>query len=200
MNTIQTRTHGRSLRLALGGLAAAGSLAALTLAAVPALASAHPAGSSGITGPELIAGTIHGKKALANVSKIPLQWQGVVTTHSVIVLGGGGSPKKGQEKSLPSPAGKLVVQVSAKPQQMQSMNAKTCKFTFSEYIPVTVVGAKSTGKFAGASGPGAAKIYFAAVAPRFKSGPHKGQCNPNGKPSTKSATATFLASVVLTTK
>ena len=200
MNTIQTRTHRRSLKLALGGLAAAGSLAALTLAAVPALASAHPASSRGVTGPELIAGTVHGKKALANNTKIPLQWQGVVTTHSGIVLGGGGNPKKGQEKTLPSPAGKLTVKVSATPQTTQSMNNKTCRFTFVQYIPVTVLGGKSTGAFAGASGPGAAEVRFTAIAPRFKSGPHKGQCNLNGQPSAKGATGSFLASVVLTTK
>jgi hypothetical protein len=199
MNTMQTRTHGRSLKLALGGLAAAGSLAALALTAVPALASAHPASSRGVTGPELIAGTVHGKKALANNTKIPLQWQGVVTTHSVINLGGAG-PHKGDTKALGSPAGRLTVKVSANPQTTQSVNAKTCKFSFTEYIPVSVLGGKSTGKFAGASGPGAVKVYFAAIAPRFRSGPHKGKCNPNGQPKVQGATASFLVSVVLTTR
>jgi hypothetical protein len=61
-----------------------------------------------------------------------------------------------------------------------------------------VVGGKSTGKFAGASGPGAVQVAFAETAPRFTSGSKKGQCNPNGKPIAKSAVASFLASLVLT--
>jgi hypothetical protein len=67
-------------------------------------------------------------------------------------------------------------------------------------VTVNVVGSKSTGAFAGASGPGAAQIYFAAYAPRFKSGPHKGQCNGKAPPLAKGAVASFLASAVLTVK
>ena len=59
---------------------------------------------------------------------------------------------------------------------------------------------KSTGKFAGATGPGAYQITFAAFAPRFKSGKHKGQCNTsnNAVPLAKGAVATFLAAGVIT--
>lgn len=199
MNTIQTRTHARHLKLALGGLAAAGSMAALVLAGLPALASAHPAGSGRVTGPELIAGTVHGKAALSDSPVIPLKWQGVVSTHSRIDLNGSG-PKKGQTKTFRTPVGKFTVMISAKPQTVQALNARTCRFSFNQYIPVKIVGSKSTGAFAGASGPGAAQVIFTAIAPRFRSGPHKGQCNPAGQPSPKTASGTFLASAVLTTK
>lgn len=123
---------------------------------------------------------MHGKQALANAPRIPLRWQGLVTTHSVISLGGGGGPHKGSVKTLPSPAGNLTVMVTSKPTQRQSFNAKTCRFSFTQDIPVTVLGGKSTGSFAGASGPGAAQVQFAETAPRYQSGPKKGQCNPNG--------------------
>jgi hypothetical protein len=90
--------------------------------------------------------------------------------------------------------------ISSKPTSRQKLNTRTCRITFRQVIPVTVVGSKSTGAFAGASGPGAAQVTFSAIAPRHKSGPKRGQCNPNGNGSTKGAYATFLASVVLTVR
>ncbi|MGO8956251.1 MAG: hypothetical protein ACLQFR_02575 [Streptosporangiaceae bacterium] len=123
-----------------------------------------------------------------------------MVTASVLKLGGGGGPHKGSFRTLKSPAGNLTVKVSAKPHSSQVTNPKTCQLSFTEDIPVVVVGSWSTGRFAGASGPGAAQIFFAATAPRFKSGPMKGQCNFNGQPNSKGAIASFLASVVLTLK
>ena len=63
-----------------------------------------------------------------------------------------------------------------------------------------MVGSRSTGAFAGASGPGAVQVSFGATAPRFKSGPKKGKCNFRGRPKTKGAVASFLGSVVLTVR
>ena len=64
------------LRMKLGALAIAGAAASLLLGGGPALASNHAART--ITGPEVIAGTLHGKAALANAPTIPLQWRGLV--------------------------------------------------------------------------------------------------------------------------
>jgi hypothetical protein len=164
---------------------------------VPALASSHATASRSITGPEVIAGVVHGMKALANATIIPLRWRGLVNTQSVINLGGGG-PHKGSLETLRSPAGNLTVKVTSKPHASQSFNAKSCRFTFSQDITLKVVGSKSTGAFAGASGPGAVQVSFSARGPRFRSGPKKGQCNPNGQPLAKGAFASFLASLVLT--
>jgi hypothetical protein len=140
---------------------------------------------------------VHGKKALANAPVIPLKWQGIVATHSSVKLGGGGA-HKGGTKTLTSPAGKLTVKIIAKPTTSQSENAKSCRFSFTEYIVLTVLGSKSTGAFAGAAGPGAVQVKFAATEPRFKSGANKGECNPNAEPIASTAVASFLASVVLT--
>lgn len=179
--------------------AVAMAVASVTLAAgVPALASSQAAARA-VTGPEVIAGAVHGKKALANATIIPLLWRGVVNTHSVINLGGKG-PHKGSLKTFGSPAGKLTVRITRKPHTSQSFNTGTCRLSFKEEIVLRVVGSKSTGAFAGASGPGAVQVFFAARAPRFKSGPQKGQCNPNGQPRVKGAVATFLASLVLTVR
>ena len=188
------------LRIKLAAMAVAGTVSMALVAGVPALASSQAAASRAVTGPEVISGSVHGKAALANAPIIPLQWQGLVTTKSVINLGGGGGPHKGSVKTLTSPAGKLTVMVTSTPTQSQSFNTKTCRFSFVQDIPVTVLGGKSTGAFAGSSGPGAAQVSFAATGPRFKSGPKKGQCNPNGNPIVKTAVASFLASLVLTTR
>jgi hypothetical protein len=186
------------LKVTLRALAAAGGIAAVALAGLPALASTGPAAKP-VTGPEVIAGTVHGKAALANSTIIPLKFAGVVVTSSKVDLGGGGSPHKGATKTLKTPAGNLTVMVTAKPQSTQSLNPKTCRESFAQDIVVSVAGSKSTGAFAGASGPGAVQISFTAIAPRFKSGPNKGKCNPQGQPNPKGAVANFLASVVLTT-
>ena len=87
--------------------------------------------------------------------------------------------------------------VTSKPTTRQSVNTRTCRFSFPQDIPVRVVGGRSAGAFAGASGPGAAQVAFGATAPRLKSGPKKGRCNPNGKPFARGAFASFLVSVVL---
>jgi hypothetical protein len=185
-------------RLKLASVAVAGAAAVTLLAVAPALASSHAHAGKAVTGPEAISGTVHGKAALAKAPRIPLQWQGLVVTKSVVTLGGGGGPHKGAVKTLTSPAGNLTVMVSSKPTQSQSINTKTCQFSFTQDIPVTVVGAKSTGAFAGASGPGAAQVQFSAIVPRYTSGPNKGKCNPNGTPIAKTAVASFLATAVLT--
>jgi hypothetical protein len=187
------------LRMKLTTVAAAGAASVALVAGGTALASTHASTSKSVTGPEVIAGTVHGKAALANAPTIPLQWLGVVRTRSVINLGGSG-PHKGSVKTLKSRAGNLTVMVTSKPTSSQQVNTRTCRFSFRQDIPVRVVSSKSTGAFAGASGPGAAQVTFAATAPRFKSGPKKGQCNPNGQPKARGASASFLASVVLTVR
>jgi hypothetical protein len=65
---------------------------------------------------------------------------------------------------------------------------------------VQIHSGKSTGKFAGATGPGAYQVFFGAYAPRYTSGKHKGQCDTasNVVPLAKGAVATFLAAGVLT--
>jgi hypothetical protein len=186
------------LRMKLAAITVAGAASAALVAGAPALASSHASMGKAVTGPEVISGTVHGKAAVVKAPRIPLKWQGLVTTKSVINLGGGGGPHKGAVKTLTSPAGNLTVMVSSKPTHSQSFNSKTCRFSFTQDIPVTVLGSKSTGSFAGASGPGAVQVHFAETGPRYKSGPKKGQCNPNGKPIAKTAVANFLASLVLT--
>jgi hypothetical protein len=201
MSVIQTRTFRQRLRVTLGAVATAGGTAALVLAGVPALASTHAASAKTTTGPEVLSGAVHGKAANVNTTRIPLTYRGVVNTHGVVTLGGG-NVHKGSVKTVTSRAGKLTIRVSDKPQTSQTFSSKTCKFTETLDLTYNVVGSKSTGAFAHSSGPGAVQVYFAAFAPRYKSGPKKGKCNTsnNAKPRNKGAVASFLASTVLTVR
>jgi hypothetical protein len=183
------------LRIKLAALALAGSTAAVVLAATPALAS-----SQAITGPEVAYGAVYGKAATANNPVIPVAWRGLVKAHGVFSTGGGPAPTKGQQHTFKTSAGNLTVVVTAAPTSTQSFSLKACHFSFTTYVVFAVVGSKSTGKFAGTSGPGAVQVHFAGYGPRYASGPHKGQCNtsPNAPELAKGAVASFLLSAVLT--
>jgi hypothetical protein len=184
----------RKLVVRIGGLVVPAS-AALTLASVsPAFAS--PAAKT-VTGPEAISGAAYGKAAIANVTPIPLTFAGVVpTTDRGFKLGNGG----GNTHTLATPVGKLTVTGVGAQSTTQTFNVRTCFFTYTARQQFKFVPGKSTGKFAGASGPGAYQVYFGAYAPRFTSGKHKGQCDTanNVQPLAKGAVATFLAAGVLT--
>lgn len=187
----------RKATLRIGGIVAAAGTA-LTLATVgPAFASTAFASSATktMTGPEVVSGSAHGAAAVANVTPMPLTLVGLVATSEPgFKLGSGG----GNTHTLMTKAGDLTVTGTGKQTATQSMNPATCYFTYTATQTFKFVPGKSTGKFAGASGPGAYQIHFAAFQPRFTSGKHKGECNANANPLAKGAVATFLAAGVLT--
>lgn len=61
-----------------------------------------------------------------------------------------------------------------------SFNTSTCSGAFTASAPMPL--GSGTGKYAGIGGSLNVRVTFAFVAPRFKSGKHKGQCNGNAKP------------------
>ena len=179
------------LRVKLGALAVAGSTAVLVLAGGPALAS-----TKSVTGPEVISGAVYGEAALANIPVIPVKFRGTVGAHGTLTPSG----SKSHTQTVVSSAGNIVLHGAGYDHTTQTENPKTCLVTFTENLTFTVLGAKSTGAFAGASGPGAAQTYFAAFEPKYTSGKHKGQCNNNANPLAKGAVGSILISVVLTVK
>lgn len=193
---MQLRTM--QLRTKLMAVAMAGGTAALVFSGAPALASSH-APSKPITGPEIASGVIHGKRATANNPIIPVAWRGLVTAHGVFSTGGGPPPRKGQRHTFTTSAGNLRVVVTARPTNTQHFNVKACHFSFATYVVFAVLGGRSTGRFAGTSGPGAVQVRFAGFGPRHKSGPKKGQCNtsPRAPELAKGAVASFRLSAVL---
>jgi hypothetical protein len=118
----------------------------------------------------------------------------VNTSDTGFTLGGGNS----KEHTLSTAAGKFTVEVMGKPRTSQTTNSTTCRFSDTEDLSLSVLGSKSTGAFAGASGPGAVEVHFVEYASKYKSGPKKGQCDSNAPPLTKGAVASFLGSFVLT--
>ena len=184
----------RKFTVRMGGLVAAASAALMLAGVSPAFASSA---AKTVTGPEAITGAVYGKAALANVNHIPLTFAGVVpTTDRGFTLGNGG----GNTHTLVTPAGKLTVTGIGKQSMTQMLNARTCFFSDTARQQFKFVPGKSTGKFAGASGPGAYQIFFGAYVPRFTSGKHKGECDTanNVQPLVKGAVASFLAAGVLT--
>lgn len=176
-----------------------GAAGAILLVAGGGFAVASPGAHTSVTGPEVVSGEVHGKAAIASTTHIPLTLTGVVaTTDRGFVLGNGG----GNTHTLSTAAGKLTVRGTGKQHDTQSMNAKTCRFSYTARQQFTFVPSRSTGKFAGATGPGAYQIHFAAFARRYTSGKHKGQCNTsnNVTPLAKGAVATFLAAGVITVR
>jgi len=190
-------------RKKFAALTMAGAAASIMLAAAPAsasvLASSQAAGPA-ISIPEIATGAIHGKPATAEFVSIPLSWQGLVATHSVFSPHGN-PPGEGTDTTFPTAAGKLVLLVTAAPREGQTFNMKTCYFTYRTIVNFTTVPGKSTGKFAGAAGPGAVRVFWGGYVPRYTSGSKKGQCNtsPSAPELTKGAVSTFVLGAELTT-
>lgn len=180
----------------IGAIVAAGG-AALLLAGGPALAGTQA--RAWVTGPESISGTVYGAAANASNPRIPLVFRGVVTTTDRgFVLGSGHR----NTHTLRTPAGRLTVTGTGKQHTSQVIRPRACHLTFTVRQQFYFVGSLSTGAFAGASGPGAYQVTFAAFYPRFKHGKHKGQCDfsNSAKPLNRGAVASFLATGVLTVK
>jgi hypothetical protein len=184
----------RKVMVRVGGLVAVASASLMLASASSAFAGST---AKAVTGPEVISGSAHGKAAIANVTPIPLTFAGLVATSDRgFNLGGGNS----NTHTLATPSGRLTVTGIGKQATSQSMNTRTCHFSYTIRQQFNFVPGKSTGKFAGATGPGAYQIFFGAYAPRYKSGKHKGQCDTasNVQPLAKGAVARFLAAGVLT--
>ncbi len=111
-----------------------------------------------------MSGSLHGKAALANAPVVPLKLTGLVATRSSIWAAAAPRTRAGT-KTFKTPEGNLTVVVTAKPQTTQSLNAKTCRESFTQYVVASVVGGKSTGAFVGASGPAAVQVAFEEETP-----------------------------------
>jgi hypothetical protein len=138
---------------------------------------------------ESIDGFLAGRAALANNPVVPLKLTGAVNTSGAINLGG---------NSAVSPIwtrkGTLTVQ-HGNPTPAPQLNYRTCRETETISTTYKVLGHQSSGAFWGAQGHGHAVVVFSAIAPRYHSGPHKGQCNfsQNAQPEPYGAYISFHA-------
>lgn len=171
--------------LAMAG-AAIGATAIVLAAALPAGASTQ---SGGYGNYEWINGFLAGPGALANAPVVPLRLRGAVNTSGSINLGGNSSVSP-----IPTYKGTLTVQ-HGNPSPPPQLNDQTCRETETISTWYKVLGSQSSGVFGGASGHGHAVVVFSAIAPRYTSGPDKGQCNfsENAQPEPYGAWISFHA-------
>ncbi len=198
-------------RVRPGALAAVCGVAALTLAGGPALASSLPAAGHqaaghqaaghqdaghqdgrSVTGLELISGSAHGKRSKAIV-RIPLRLRGVVRARGFVVTG------ETKYRAIPTSAGRLTIRNTGR-HVRQFLTRRTCRYGFTEKATFKVAGRKSTGAFAGASGPMRLHVYFAGYLSRYTSGKHQGQCNNSNNAPITDWTDTWLGRIVLTVR
>jgi hypothetical protein len=169
-------------RIRFGAVAAA-AVSIIFVAAGPAMA-----GTSGhtrtISGNEYLYGAVYGRAAIAPTVTLPTQLRGLVRTHSNFTLPSGNGPA-----TIPTPKGTLhATQVNQG--TSSGKISRSCYAVFNSYFPVKVTG--GTGVFWHASGSGRAHLVFTGYVPRYHSGPHKGQCNENGNPTTAKGASTAL--------
>jgi hypothetical protein len=167
------------------GLAACSSSSSSTMAATTK------------SGTEVIYGKLTGSAAMANNPVFHLTLTGPVATTATIPLGG--QPKKGASHTFTTPVGNLAVTLDSAGKSGGAVKStKTCLAAFTTTVPFTVDGAKSTGKFAGATGTGKAVVVFGGDLPKLSDG----KCNmsQNAAPTAKTAVGTFTATTKLTVK
>lgn len=184
----------------LAPLAAAVALAAGVTACSSSGSSSQgaggaPASTAPTAGTEKIYGKVTGTAAMANNLVFHLTFTGPVGTTATNALGG--PPKKGQSHTFRTAAGNLVVTLGGAGTTTGGLKSpQTCLFGYSRTVPFTVNGAKSTGRFAGATGSGTAVLAFSGNLPKLGNG----TCDQsqNAQPSAKTAVSTFTATAALT--
>ena len=172
------------------------AVAALTLPV--AAFSSSSAGSSSKSGTERFSGTLKGAPALANVTTYNLTFTGPIATTGSIALGSGGN-KKGDEHTIKTKAGNLVIVLDRNVGNgTANGNPTTCVFTDRITVPSTIVGSKSTGSWAGATGNFGVVALFRATGPRLSNG----KCNTSStaKPITSTAFSSFAGTGPVTVK
>ena len=184
------------------------NLAALTavLALAAGLAACTSSGSSTATatatttpvsGTETLSGKLTGSAALSDTLVFQLRLTGPVGTTATIRLGT--EPEKYESYTIHTAVGDLAVTLASAGTSTGGLkSAKTCLYVLTTAVPFTVDSAKSSGKFAGATGTGTAVFRFSGDDPKLSDG----TCNTSrdALPSAKTSAATFAATIKLTVR
>jgi hypothetical protein len=179
-------------------LAALISMAALAVGLGACSSTTSPSSSSTHkTGTEVVYGKVTGAAALASSPVFHLKLTGPVATTATASLGG--TPKKGAAHTFKTGQGNLTLRLTSPGKTSGALqDPSTCKFAYTTRVPLTVDGAQSTGKFAGATGSGQAAVVFSGNLPKLSNG----KCNvsSNAAPTTKTAAGVFAVTMKLTVK
>ena len=147
------------------------------------------------SGTEAIYGKLTGPAVMSGNSVIHLTLTGLVATTGTAATGS--APEKGGSLTFRTAVGDLAVTYGSVGAPTGSLvSAETCRAVATQTMPFTVDGAKSTGKFAGATGTGKAVAVVSGNLPKLSSG----TCDEsnNAQLSAKTAVATFTATAKLT--
>jgi len=128
---------------------------------------------------------------------IHLTLTGLVATTGKAAVGS--TPRKGESLTFRTGAGNLAVTYGSAPAPTgRLISASTCLVVVKLTVPFSVDGAKSAGKFAGATGTGKAVAVVSGDLPKLSSG----KCNESNTAhlTAKTAVARFKATVKLTVK
>jgi len=156
---------------------------------------AAKASSVPTSGTEAIYGKLTGPAVMSDNPVIHLTLTGLVATTGTAATGS--VPKKGGSLTFRTAVGDLAVTYGSVGAPTGSLvSAETCLAVVTQTLPFTVDGAKSTGKFAGATGTGKAGAVVSGNLPKLSSG----TCDEskNAQLSAKTAVATFTATTKLT--
>jgi hypothetical protein len=137
-------------------------LAALPLLAAALGLAACSSSPSTTSGTEHATSLLKGSAAEGNVTTYHLTLTGPVASTGTVQIGNGGN-RAGDEHTVTTKAGNLVVKLDANVPQNQgpsSYSMSTCVFKAVTAVPLSVVGSKSTGSWSGASGNLAVTVTF----------------------------------------
>jgi hypothetical protein len=181
----------------LAALTAVLALAAGLAACSSSGSGTSPASAAPMSGTETISGKLTGSAAMSDHPVFHLTLTGPVGTTATIQLGA--PPEQGATYTFRTPVGNMVVTLDSAGTTIAGLkSARTCLYAVTTMVPVMVDPAKSTGKFAGATGTGQPVVVFAGDDPKFSNG----TCNesPNARPSAETSVATLTATIKLTVK
>lgn len=185
-------------------IAAAALTAACSSASSPAKVTAthspRPAPAS-TSGREIFTGNVTGRAALVNPPAFTLRYAGPVDTTGTFDPDGGPAPRPGQMHAFPTKDGTLELTVTSVPEnsKMSYIGKKSaCDVADTTIVNAKIDSAKSTGRFAGATGTAQVAVGFSGKMPELKSGAC--DLSENAEPATSTARAWVTGTISLTLK
>ncbi len=180
-------------------LALAAGLAACTSSGSSTSTATTKAATTPVSGTETLSGKLTGSAAASTgILVFHLRLTGPVGTTATIQLPAG-VPEKYESYTIHTAVGDLAVTLASAGTTTGGLkSAKTCLYALTTAVPFTVDSAKSTGKFAGATGTGMAVVVSSGDDPKLSDG----TCNTSrdAPPSATTAVATFAAAIKLTVR
>ena len=163
---------GRRRRLAALAASAASIAAAITLALVVVLPlTTAPGPATSVSGTETIAGQVSGAAADASDPTISLTFRGPVNATASWTFPTANGTR--QVTTFRTTAGNLTINATLlNPNGGARYVGAPCRYAYTTRVAYTVDGAKSTGKFAGASGSGRVAVTLSAEWPKQAGTPY----------------------------